>query len=400
MGNTTRWLAGLGAALLLAGAVPNGAAAAPRKKRATKPGAVKISKKPHIDLRGGYRFNPPHGWKGTPPRTAWFGEGTAGLSKTEGTVWSAWYDWDEEGAGNSAYVFRNSDYTGNLEAAASDVLSELESMRKRQGRGAGVKLTASAPVKAMLSGLPALKVVFRQEAKAITVEDAAKRTALEERQAKNTVMGQFLVAVTGKELWACGIMNTTWTATQHPALEDVRDKMLKSFTVLSKSDLMGLNKKFGKGEVICADWKIHRTPNYRIEYNTDDAFAKKLGMHLEAIRRIYARLWPMSGRVKAFRVKCFANKAGYHRFGAPQGSAGYYSKFQKELVTYKTDANSRILNDAGEPITLKLGEAGDTSFHIMYHEAFHQYASLYVGENRSVYIPSWFNEGMGDYFFG
>lgn len=401
MGNTSRWLIGVSTALALTGTIPTGAIAAPKKSPKKPAGAVKISRKPHIDLRGSFRFNPPLDWKGTPPETGWFGEGTAGLSKTNGLQWSAWYDWDEEGDGNSAFVLRNSDYDGGTAEAADEVLSYLETMRKRQSWSRdGVKLVGTTPEPAGLGGMPALKVTFRQEAKAITVEDGERRKLLEEKQAKSTVMGSFLVASGGGKLWACGIMNTTWSATNATGLEETRDQMFKSFAVISKSDMVGLNKKFGKGEVICADWKIYNTQNYRIEYNTDDKFAKKLGMHLEAIRQIYARLWPMSGRVKAFRVKCFANKAGYHRFGAPQGSAGYYSKFQKELVTYKTDANSRILNDAGEPMTLKLGEAGDTSFHIMYHEAFHQYGSLYVGENRQVYIPSWFNEGMGDYFFG
>ncbi len=403
MGNLSRWFVGMGAVAILLGSIPSGAIAAPKKKKkkAGKADAVKISRKPHIDLRGSYRFNPPLGWKGTPPETAWFGEGTAGLSKTRDTQWTAWYDWDEEGDGNSAFVIRNSDFDGSTAEASEEVLLELEKIRKRQlWTAKGVKLEASKPERSSLGGMPALRVVFRQSAKAITVEDAAKRKKAEERQAKNTVMGTYVVAVAGGKLWCCGIMYTTWAATNNTGLEATRDKMFKSFKVISKGDMVGMNKKYGKGEVVCADWKLYRTKNYRIEYNTDDKFAKKLGMHLEAIRQIYARLWPMSGRVKAFRVKCFANKAGYHRFGAPHGSAGYYSKYQKELVTYKTDANSRILNDAGEPMTLQLGEAGDTSFHIMYHEAFHQYASLYVGENRDVYIPSWFNEGMGDYFFG
>ena len=101
MGNMSRGLIGLSAALLLIGTIPSGADAAPKKKKKkAATGVVKISKKPHIDLRGSYRFNPPMGWKGTPPETGWFGDGKAGLSKTNGLEWSAWYDWDEEGDGN------------------------------------------------------------------------------------------------------------------------------------------------------------------------------------------------------------------------------------------------------------------------------------------------------------
>lgn len=54
---------------------------------------------------------------------------------------------------------------------------------------------------------------------------------------------------------------------------------------------------------------------------------------------------------------------------------------QNELVGYKT-------SDQGKKMTIN----------IMYHEAMHQYLHYYMGQEAE--IPSWLNEGMGEYFFG
>ena len=385
------------AALCLGGMTPAGSAQA-------KPVKLKLSKSPHIDLRGAYMFNPPEGWEGTPAEGKYFGEGTAMLGKTNGVEHSAWYDWAAMEKGNFAFVARDSDYKGRVDDGVGDAKAYIE---LQLGRGvvgyafrqAKIEITSEEP--GALGGLPGKIMNFTQTVKQITIQDEKERKKAEERQLKKTVRGRVAVVVTEGRLYACGLTTTAWVYREVPGMDALADQMFRTFRVLSKGDMVGYNKKYGKGEVVCADWKTYTTKNYRIQYNTDDKFAQKLGQHLEAIRVIYSRLWPMSGQTKPFLVKCYNSEAGYYGGGGPGGSAGYFSPGQKELVTYKTDAETTLVNDAGEAMTFDLGEAGDTSFHIMYHEAFHQYCRIHTGENRfGVEIPSWFNEGMGDYFFG
>jgi hypothetical protein len=394
MGMAIRFVGISLATLAIAGSAPLGADASPKA-------APKLSRSPHIDLRGAYMFNPPDGWEGTPADGKYFGMGSAELSKTQGTEFAAWYNWSAVGEGNLVFVCRDSDYTGNTDSAAGDAMAWLENTLSRSEVSRQVKLDITAEDRGALGNMPAKVLSFTEEVKQITVEDAKRRKELEERQLKRTLRGRMVVCANDGKLWGCGMVTTAFVHRENAGLDALCDKMWKTFRTMSKGDMTGYNKKFGKGEVICADWRTHQTKNYKIMYNTDDKFAQKLGMHLEAIRQIYARLWPMSGQTKPFLVKAFNSQLGYHKAGGPWGSAGYFSPSQKELVTYKTDPDTTLINDAGEPMTFELGEAGDTSFHIMYHEAFHQYARIHTGENRyGVEIPSWFNEGMGDYFFG
>ncbi len=73
------------------------------------------------------------------------------------------------------------------------------------------------------------------------------------------------------------------------------------------------------------------------------------------------------------------DKAEYHKYGGPGGSAGYWSPGDEELVFYQDKRNKK------------------DSLRVLYHEAFHQYIHYAVGK---VAPHSWFNEGHGDYFAG
>lgn len=130
-------------------------------------------------------------------------------------------------------------------------------------------------------------------------------------------------------------------------------------------------------------WEALDTANYLIVYNKEvkRPLLKKIAKHIEAIRRdVYEKLFPPAAEIKAISVvRVCKDREEYLRYGAPPGSAGYWSPRDEELVFYQDKSNKK------------------DSLRVLYHEAFHQYIHYSVGE---VAPHSWFNEGHGDYFAG
>jgi hypothetical protein len=131
------------------------------------------------------------------------------------------------------------------------------------------------------------------------------------------------------------------------------------------------------------DWDALDTPNYLIVYNKEvkRPLLRRVAAHIEAIRRdVYEKLFPPAGPITAISVvRVCKDRAEYHRYGGPGGSAGYWSRGDEELVLYEDSSNKK------------------DSLRVLYHEAFHQYIHYAVGD---VAPHSWFNEGHGDYFAG
>jgi len=131
------------------------------------------------------------------------------------------------------------------------------------------------------------------------------------------------------------------------------------------------------------DWDALDTPNYLIVYNKEvkRPLLRKIAQHIEAIRsQVYAELFPPAKEITAISVvRVCKDRAEYHRYGGPGGSAGYWSRGDEELVFYQDSSNKK------------------DSLRVLYHEAFHQYIHYAVGD---VAPHSWFNEGHGDYFAG
>jgi len=130
-------------------------------------------------------------------------------------------------------------------------------------------------------------------------------------------------------------------------------------------------------------WAALDTANYLIVYNKEvkRPLLKKVARHIEAIRRdVYEVLFPPAKEIKAISVvRVCKDRQEYLRYGAPAGSAGYWSPGDEELVFYQDKSNKK------------------DSLRVLYHEAFHQYIHYAVGD---VAPHSWFNEGHGDYFAG
>jgi len=130
-------------------------------------------------------------------------------------------------------------------------------------------------------------------------------------------------------------------------------------------------------------WDAIDTANYMIVYNKEvkRPLLKQIAKHIEAIRsQVYEKLFPPAHEVKAISVvRVCKDAAEYPRYGGPNGSAGYWSRGDEELVFYQDKSNKA------------------DSLRVLYHEAFHQYIHYAVGD---VAPHSWFNEGHGDYFAG
>ncbi len=137
-------------------------------------------------------------------------------------------------------------------------------------------------------------------------------------------------------------------------------------------------------------WGVIVSPkkNYVVVYNTkgrrNDALAKEIARRIELIRgQVYERQFPPASKIDAVSVvRVCGDKAEYHQYGGPGGSAGYWSPGTEELVFYDSSPSKKI---------------DDNTLSVLYHEAFHQYIHYSAGN----FAPhSWFNEGHGDYYAG
>jgi hypothetical protein len=130
-------------------------------------------------------------------------------------------------------------------------------------------------------------------------------------------------------------------------------------------------------------WNHMRSPKdrYVLFYNVEDSFAKQLGKQLEAMRDFYETLFPPDEPITDISaVRICDTREVYRAYGGPDGSGGYWSSNDEELVIFNNqDEGTRYV------------EA------VVNHEAFHQYIYYFYGELAP---HSWYNEGHGDYFSG
>ncbi len=161
---------------------------------------------------------------------------------------------------------------------------------------------------------------------------------------------------------------------------------IKTFVFLNDDQRAKLARSGRTGE-LPPGWKAFRTAHYEIQHDCEDDFARELGRHLEAILTEYRRRFPMDFDEAAgdrFTVKAFRKQEAFESYASANGvtgAAAYFSPSQNELVCYKTVDQGRR-----------------KTFHILYHEASHQYLHLYMGGD--VDIPIWLNEGVAEYFYG
>ncbi len=179
----------------------------------------------------------------------------------------------------------------------------------------------------------------------------------------------------------------------------VFDESAKTFWIWPQQQLSQQRIRLERG-VQVSDWKVYRTKNYRVEYATRDDYAKQVGDQMEKIMNLYRTILPSSKEIPVCRIKLFDTEEDFQYYGQAPGAAAYWSPAQEEICAYRFTGKELKL-DSDEKMTIAEGRnPEEETFHVMYHEGYHQYMFFYMGRGRNIYVPSWLNEGMGDYFFG
>jgi hypothetical protein len=166
-----------------------------------------------------------------------------------------------------------------------------------------------------------------------------------------------------------------------------------------------------------AGWVLYETKNYQIQSEVGIEKAERLGKHMEVMNKVYRRLFrPGKDGAKLQVIKLLKSRDSYLAYGAPPSSAAYYSRYEREMVTYDTGKWSDEEPAAETPTTgdqsnvpaavsrlerrsrrlddmLKMDILGCAA-----HEGWHQYFAWLV-VSQVTPLPSWINEGMGDYFY-
>ena len=160
-----------------------------------------------------------------------------------------------------------------------------------------------------------------------------------------------------------------------------------------------------------AGWVVYNTKNYHVQSQSGMEKAKRLGDHMEIMNVTYRKMFkPDKGGEKQQTIKLFKDDKSFKAYGAPAGAAAYYSAGEREMVCYDTGKWSdepKPANPTTGPDTaldrlsrrmskfddsLKMDLLGCAA-----HEGWHQYYHWLVVSR--VALPSWINEGMGDYFY-
>jgi len=163
-------------------------------------------------------------------------------------------------------------------------------------------------------------------------------------------------------------------------------------------------------------WVVVQTRNYQVQSEVGEAKGRLLAEHLEGMLDLYRELLPFTKRMPTFVLKIFEDEAGYRAYGGE--AVAHYDKAAKELVCWDTGI---VLGVRDVPASVRLGpDSGltpseaerarlDQLFEaitddytmdlarVLSHEGWHQYFHYYTVS--WVAMPSWLDEGMGDYFF-
>lgn len=159
-------------------------------------------------------------------------------------------------------------------------------------------------------------------------------------------------------------------------------------------------------------WVVHNTKNYHIQSQCGLDKAKRLGEHMEVMNVVYRRMFKpdKTGGVKLQTIKVFVDEKAFHAYGAPPGAGAYYSPGDREMVCYDTgkwsDEDPKAAPATGpetarDRLARRMGDFEDMMkmdiLGCAAHEGWHQYYHWMVVSR--VDLPSWINEGMGDYFY-
>ncbi len=172
-------------------------------------------------------------------------------------------------------------------------------------------------------------------------------------------------------------------------------------------------------------WVVYNTEHYHVQSQCGIEKAKRLAAHMEAMNKTYRSLFkPEKGGDKPQTIKLFVDRENFDDYGAPPSAAAYYSPSDREMVCYDTGkwmdetpapaakgpttgakpeegSPEEAVAKAREQLEKRLRRQEDLwkmdLLGCAAHEGWHQYFHWYVVS--FVELPSWVNEGMGDYFY-
>lgn len=346
----------------------------------------KLTKEPHIDGINGLEFNPPEGWRGVPPQKAFTDRRITDMMGSMDMEKMYKGEIDKVARYTSTYLEEL--YLVFYKVYGPESLKDVESIYDKflEQRNKGIKVKSTAAIKHPSNHVS--KVVHELEKGGEIIS-----ANIFEPSSK---FGFVIAAV-----WESAEVDAdaTVTAGSSELLQTLIENVAKSFVVIKKAALEGYKKKYNNG-ARATGWRAYKSDNFLFEYNAEENWVKTLAEHLETIQKVYRKAIPTSNKIPMCVVKVFPNQEDFLYYSGAYGAAAYWSPAQEEIVCYQFTGGD-VKTDTGvtKKITNRL-EAEDVTFRILYHEGFHQYMYYAMGKTRDLYIPSWLNEGMGDYFFG
>lgn len=351
----------------------------------------KLYKKKHIDSIYGLEFNPPDGWRGIPPQKMV----TNKEAKRRSREYEQYYKTPMRRI--ALYYFPYLDELSLIVWKLEDVksVSDIEGQFEKFLRSR-VEDLSSGPLKPLKLRYPAATREFTSK------ETGNKMYTIYMHEARSKFGLVMMLSWDGlaNESKASGTSTKVLdTKTVWDSVKELANMTARRMNIIPKLGLKSYRKKWNNG-ALCPGWRTIKTKNYFIEYATDKAFAVRLGEELELIHKVYKIAVPTRNRIPMCVVKAFASEEDFIAYSGARGAAAYWSPMQEEIVCYKFKGGEIETDTKDKKVIKTKEEATNVTFKIIYHEGFHQYTHYVMGHERMVYIPSWINEGLGDYFFG
>ena len=353
-----------------------------------------LYKKPHLDTILGFTFQPPQGWRGIPNWQDIFGQRNTSEAQYKGKTYRVcrYTSRDLENLFLQAYKTY----------APTDLADVMEGSRMYiSERYPGLKELKSEPFQHPRHN--SMRTLF--------TDDKGNRMVFYSFYSTDkkgyTLVGTWRGEPEDFFSFFAGTKARPPSEADFAEALKVFDQVARSFWCMDQSTLStqrGSKKSAASSDgwvAECADWNVLTTKNYIIEFATRPEFATRLGKELEQIMSLYRQVIPSGKGIPKCRVKLFDCEEDFQYYGQAPGAAAYWSPMQEEIVAYRFEGRKVKVGESKEDMTVaEEKNPEEVTFNIIYHEAFHQYMFYLMGRDRDVYVPSWLNEGMGDYFFG
>ena len=355
-------------------------------------------KRPHQDSWHAYEFNPPEGWKGVPPRAQWVGENDSEEAYLKGkTTQIARY--------TAPYLDKLSLQILKSYATTSLAYLETQVMKYFDEQYKGMKEESSSQFPTNRGSC--LRKIYTTSSgdRLVCYFYFGERIGLALCgiwRSRSEEGGWILTTVTSDGV------KTVRESKDDPITPEnfgyalkIFDQCAKTFWLYDQGTRQGMRTKLDRKE-LCSDWQVMRSSKgtYFIEYATSTEYAKRCAEELEQIFALYRQVIPTGKGFSTCRVKIFDREDDFMYYSHAYGAAAYWSPSQEEIVCFKFEGDKVKLDSGEEHTVADDRNPEEVTFKILYHEAFHQYMFYLMGRGRRIYVPSWLNEGLGDYFFG